>query len=184
MRLALAFTVLLFVILLGAVAVPRSESHQLRAQPGVKLIHKVDHARRAAQGCRQRLEGRTWPVEYLERRTSNLALRAWVLRRWTLRATWKCGELRRAIEARNSARARNIAAASAIFYEGHGGRGDPWPNCPDPFDGSGSWDDTKACESGRGSWDYDPPGYYCGPLQLDPRIWARIIARFGIRCWQ
>lgn len=28
---------------------------------------------------------------------------------------------------------------------------DPWPNCPDPYDGGGSWDDTARCENG-GKW--------------------------------
>lgn len=42
-----------------------------------------------------------------------------------------------------------IAAAEAIAQAS---RGDPWPNCPDPYDGSGaSWEDTVACENG-GRW--------------------------------
>lgn len=55
--------------------------------------------------------------------------------------------------------------------------GDPWPNCPDPYDGSGSsWSDTVACENG-GNW-YDSPGYYRCGLQFDP-AWER---RFGQLC--
>jgi hypothetical protein len=54
--------------------------------------------------------------------------------------------------------------------------GDPWPNCPDPYDGSGAawWNPnypadkgtTLGCENG-GSW-YDSPGYYRCGLQFDP----------------
>lgn len=43
---------------------------------------------------------------------------------------------------------------------------DPWPNCPDPYFGGGSWYDTVACEN-RGSW-LDSPGYYRCGLQFDP----------------
>lgn len=59
-----------------------------------------------------------------------------------------------------------IAVASA---------GDPWPNCPDPHDGSGaSWHDTVRCENG-GSW-LDSPGYYRCGLQFDP-MWERHYGR-------
>lgn len=54
--------------------------------------------------------------------------------------------------------------------------GDPWPNCPDPYDGSGSWQDTVNCENG-GNW-LDSPGYYRCGLQFDPG-WER---RFGALC--
>lgn len=70
--------------------------------------------------------------------------------------------------------AKQIAAAEAIA---RGSAGDPWPNCPDPHDGSGaSWYQTVACENG-GSW-YDSPGYYRCGLQFDPG-WER---RFGRLC--
>lgn len=53
--------------------------------------------------------------------------------------------------------------------------GDPWPNCPDPYDGSGaSWYDTVACEN-NGSW-LDSPGYYRCGLQFDP-MWERHYGR-------
>jgi hypothetical protein len=53
--------------------------------------------------------------------------------------------------------------------------GDPWPNCPDPHDGSGaSWYDTVQCENG-GSW-FDSPGYYRCGLQFDP-MWERHYGR-------
>jgi hypothetical protein len=75
---------------------------------------------------------------------------------------------------------RNIAAAEYVAAHSSG---DPWPNCPDPHDGSGSsWHDTKDCESGGYGWHEDPPGYYCGPLQLDPHIWRVPIARYGVPC--
>lgn len=69
--------------------------------------------------------------------------------------------------------ARQIAAASVLGSESGG---DPWPNCPDPYDGGGSWQDTVNCENG-GSW-YDSPGYYRCGLQFDP-AWER---RFGQLC--
>ena len=54
---------------------------------------------------------------------------------------------------------------------------DPWPNCPDPFDGSGaSWWDTVRCEN-SGNW-LDSPGYYRCGLQFDP-LWER---RYGRLC--
>jgi hypothetical protein len=70
-------------------------------------------------------------------------------------------------------RARQIAAAEVIGRES---TGDPWPNCPDPFDGGGSWDDTVQCENG-GNW-LDTPGYFRCGLQFDP-AWEE---RFGRLC--
>lgn len=58
---------------------------------------------------------------------------------------------------------RQITIATKIAQESGG---DPWPNCPDPFDGSGTWQDTVNCENG-GNW-YDSPGYYRCGLQFDP----------------
>lgn len=58
---------------------------------------------------------------------------------------------------------RQIRVANII---GAASSGDPWPNCPDPFDGGGSWQDTVNCENG-GNW-YDSPGYYRCGLQFDP----------------
>jgi len=53
--------------------------------------------------------------------------------------------------------------------------GDPWPNCPDPHDGSGaSWQATVNCEN-NGSW-LDSPGYYRCGLQFDP-MWERHYGR-------
>lgn len=68
---------------------------------------------------------------------------------------------------------KQIAAATVIARESGG---DPWPMCPDPFDGGGSWYDTVACEN-SGSW-YDSPGYYRCGLQFDPS-WE---SRFGRLC--
>lgn len=67
---------------------------------------------------------------------------------------------------------RQIAIAEII---GAASGGDPWPNCPDPFDGGGSWYDTVKCEN-RGMYErygfprawYDSPGYYRCGLQFDP----------------
>jgi hypothetical protein len=69
--------------------------------------------------------------------------------------------------------ARQIAAAEMIARESGG---DPWPNCPDPYDGGGTWQVTVNCENG-GSW-YDTPGAYRCGLQFDP-MWER---RFGPLC--
>ncbi len=77
--------------------------------------------------------------------------------------------------------ARMIAAGEQVKRESAGS--DPWPNCPDPYDGSGgSWQDTKGCESSGYSWFEDPPGFYCGPLQIDPNVWAHVIRRWGVPC--
>jgi hypothetical protein len=72
----------------------------------------------------------------------------------------------------------NIAAAEYVAAQG----GNPWPNCPDPLRDGASWDDTKRCESPGYSWNVDPPGYYCGPLQLDPKLWAYPIRLYGVPC--
>lgn len=71
-------------------------------------------------------------------------------------------------------RARQIAAAEVLGRESGG---DPWPNCPDPYDGSGAgWDDTVQCEN-SGNW-LDSPGFYRCGLQFDP-AWE---SRFGRLC--
>jgi hypothetical protein len=81
----------------------QAESHTLKSSPySTRLVHAVDHSRNAAQNCRRRLEGHGWPVEFLERRTSSLPLRRWVLRRWNRRAAWICGKLERVIAERAS----------------------------------------------------------------------------------
>lgn len=69
--------------------------------------------------------------------------------------------------------ARQISVANII---GAQSAGDPWPNCPDPFDGQGSWQDTVDCEN-NGSW-LDSPGFYRCGLQFDP-MWER---RYGQLC--
>lgn len=69
--------------------------------------------------------------------------------------------------------AKQIAAANWI---GANSKADPWPNCPDPFDGRGSWQDTANCENG-GNW-MDSPGYFRCGLQFDPG-WE---IRFGRLC--
>lgn len=68
--------------------------------------------------------------------------------------------------------AKQIWVANKIG--GHGT--DPWPNCPDPFDGGGSWSATVHCENGD-NW-YDSPGYYRCGLQFDP-MWER---KYGALC--
>jgi hypothetical protein len=69
---------------------------------------------------------------------------------------------------------RQIWAGNVLGRES---RRDPWPNCRDPWDGSGaSWYQTVQCENG-GNW-YDSPGYYRCGLQFDP-AWE---SRFGQLC--
>jgi len=77
---------------------------------------------------------------------------------------------------------KQIRAATVIGRES---RGDPWPNCPDPFDGGGSWSKTVACENRAYHERYgyprewlDSPGYYRCGLQFAPS-WER---RFGRLC--
>lgn len=79
--------------------------------------------------------------------------------------------------------AKQIAAASWIARNS---AADPWPNCPDPHDGSGvSWSTTVKCEN-RAYYELyglprawlDSPGYYRCGLQFDP-MWER---RFGRLC--
>lgn len=69
--------------------------------------------------------------------------------------------------------AKQIRAARWIGS--HASR-DPWPNCPDPFDGGGTWYATVACEN-YGIW-YDTPGFYRCGLQFHP-MWER---KFGQLC--
>lgn len=69
--------------------------------------------------------------------------------------------------------AKQISAAVTIGRESSG---DPWPYCPDPYDGGGSWQDTVNCEN-NGSW-YDSPGFFRCGLQFHP-MWER---RFGLLC--
>lgn len=102
--------------------------------------------------------------------------------RWSNLHKWE-RKIRQSKRARSrcwNAVTANIAVAEYIAR--HSG-GDPWPNCPDPYDAGGySWQDTKNCESRGYSWSVDPPGYYCGPLQVDPRLWAWPLRHYGVRC--
>jgi hypothetical protein len=66
---------------------------------------------------------------------------------------------------------KQIMAAEAIARSSGG---DPWPNCPDPHDGGGSWQDTVNCEN-SGNW-YDSPGYFRCGLQFEPR-WETVYGR-------
>ena len=71
---------------------------------------------------------------------------------------------------------------AAIQVKHESGRySDPWPNCADPWDG-GTWWSLKWCESRATPWGVDPPGYYCGPFQLDPAYWGHVIRRWGVPC--
>lgn len=106
------------------------------------------------------------------------------LRRYRMKVEWS-----RLVAARNATnsctpwyvtkqiRVANLIGAAATI--------DPWPNCPDPFFGGGSWYDTVACENrayhelyGYPREFLDSPGpYRCG-LQFDPS-WER---KYGQLC--
>ncbi len=72
-----------------------------------------------------------------------------------------------------------------------GSSGDPWPSCPDPRAGGGSWDDTARCEArgtfesiGDAAWGVDPPGFYRCALQFapswEPKYAGELRRRFGV----
>lgn len=149
------------------------------------LIRAIVHARAATNDCRARAGLARFPVSYQAEASPSLAFRKWALRRWTTRRAACVRYVHARAHELGTARARNIAAAESIAAAALRGRlPDPWPNCPDPvFDGSRwSWDDTKACESRGYGWDGDPPGFFCGPLQIHPRYHAAAIRKWGIPC--
>jgi hypothetical protein len=111
---------------------------------------------RVCRTAREQLRAHRWLYEVAQSRLAALA----VPTRAT-RVTYSVGYWEQ----------RQIAAAESI---GRSSSKDPWPNCPDPFDGGGSWYDTVACENG-GSW-LDSPGYYRCGLQFDP-AWERVYGR-------
>lgn len=137
------------------------------------LIRAIVHARQLTNDCRARAGLATFRVAYAAERSHSLAFRKWVRRLWVKRYR-ACVSF---VSSYASARTRAIRAAEEIRAQG----GNPWPNCPDPNDGH-SWDDTKACESPGYGWHEDPPGYFCGPLQFDPRYWMKQIRKYGIPC--
>lgn len=114
MRLAFQTVLVIAVVLLVTLVLPSAmitaidgddtaQGHAQQAAPAsLRLIHRVDHARRGAQGCRRRLTGRTWPVAYLERHTVSVPLRRWVLHRWARRASVRCSLLRGVLAARRA----------------------------------------------------------------------------------
>lgn len=146
------------------------------------LIRAIQFERRAANSCRSRSGQSTFPISYQAERSRSIAFREWVHERWAGRHAACVRYVRAQADRLANVVARMIAAAEQVKRES--GRGsDPWPNCPDPYDGRGhSWQDTKDCESPGHPWHVDPPGYYCGPLQLDPKIWAHVIRRWGVPC--
>jgi hypothetical protein len=107
-----------------------------------------------------------WPTVYAERHASldylHLLKRLWAHRHHQAQHSYV---------APTGWIAKQIAAAEDIARKSGG---DPWPNCPDPFDGGGSWQDTADCEN-HGSW-MDSPGYYRCGLQFDP-MWERVYGR-------
>jgi hypothetical protein len=83
----------------------------------------------------------------------------------------------RGVVSRKQVRSVSYWAALQIHYAtliARSSSKDPWPNCPDPFDGRGSWFDTVSCEN-HGNW-LDSPGYYRCGLQFDPG-WERHYGR-------
>jgi hypothetical protein len=155
----------------AAVLARTSEAHLVRHpdKPGLSVLEnreasQVANLAHARYVCRRGGgEHKRWAC----------AARSWLLE--------ELSETRRALRPPVSATiARMIGAGEQVAAES---KGDPWPNCDDPHDGSGaSWQDTKNCESPDHGWSEDPPGYYCGPLQIDPAIWAHVIRRWGVPC--
>lgn len=101
-------------------------------------------------------------------------------KRWSCQAVqWLTRELKKTeaalhpVVTTSSWIAKQISVANMI---GAASGGDPWPNCPDPYDGGGSWQSTVNCENG-GNW-YDSPGYYRCGLQFDP-MWEQ---KYGQLC--
>jgi hypothetical protein len=81
--------------------------------------------------------------------------------------------------------ARNIAAANQLRSEQCGhvhGYCDPWPSCPDPFDGRGSWQDTKNCESPGSAGTSIHPATSAGRFRSTPRSGRHIIRKYAIPC--
>lgn len=120
-----------------------------------------------------------WLLKYgHHRETARRELRR--ARIWVRIVTRELAETRAALQPDWAA--LQIAAATVIGRESGG---DPWPNCPDPFDGGGSWFDTVKCENKKmfqlygfpRAW-LDSPGYFRCGLQFDPG-WER---RFGRLC--
>jgi hypothetical protein len=133
-----------------------------KASPKIELRcgHKNLHHARAVLGFLQTHPGAgstrdravlhrdmTWLKKYAKHHISNAQYRMWSgsLNYWIKRQIW---------------------AATLIGSASHANGGDPWPNCPDPFDGGGGWQDTVNCEN-HGNW-YDSPGFYRCGLQFDP----------------
>jgi hypothetical protein len=177
-----------FVLALGRAV--DAEAHLIRVQPDApnasklerRLARQTENLKHAVYVCRNGdREHKRWACwaasSVIDPRTGQGWLRA--ERRETMNL----------MRPKLSTAARMILAAEAV--KAASPDSDPWPNCPDPHDGSGaSWTETVKCEN-RGiyesaglaaAWRLDPPGYYCGPLQLDPVIWRKIIARYGVPC--
>jgi hypothetical protein len=99
-------------------------------------------------------------------------------KRWSCKAVkWLSRELQQTRRAMRPVRGTNYWIGRQIWAAnqiGASSGGDPWPNCPDPFDGGGSWQATVNCEN-SGNW-YDSAGYYRCGLQFDP-MWERKYGR-------
>lgn len=127
------------VLLVASLSLPRSGAHTKWTEPpGLRVIHQIDHSRAAGQNCRYRLEGRRWPVEFLERHTSSLRLRRWVLRRWNGRARVQCGRL-------------------AAWLSSEAGQAWAWYSRPD----------TQCVVAHEGGWRSLNPWGYAGRFQMD-----------------
>lgn len=184
--LILAFSVLLA---LGA-AVARVSAHERNG----KMVTEPESAKGSLRS-EARTDGRnrrllsgsvtvTVPARY---RSHSAAYWAWRFRGRTRQlqiARHRISHLKQQLRSRHATRTLQSSPAGGLSYwigrqiwaanqiGGHGT--DPWPNCPDPFDGGGSWQDTVNCENG-GNW-YDSPGFYRCGLQFDP-MWERKYGR-------
>lgn len=167
-------TVALGLVLLFAAAAIRDQSVVENAQARGELTWRQNEIlveRAQTHRCTDTLGRARFRVEQ-RIITGGPAYRRWVLNLWRGRARLYCKA------AADYQRPQTSWAAIQIHYAtliARASSRDPWPNCPDPYDGSGaSWDRTVACEN-AGSW-LDSPGYYRCGLQFDP-MWERHYGR-------
>ena len=171
MKTLLSATVIAVVALILLI-IQRADAHNSKRPYSEALMHRIDHKIRSTHHCQDALGIYKTRSNYSYRRTRSLQYRQWVWRRWNRRADYYCDMVRaRRDRPGDYWIAKQIWVANQI---GASSIRDPWPNCPDPYDGGGSWQDTVNCENG-GSW-YDSPGYYRCGLQFDP-MWERKYGR-------
>lgn len=173
-RIALAFVPALAALALTGAAAARHTDSTSTTRLETRRAY-IATQRRWAWQWQDRAGVRRWPTKYLERHARTVPALHWLARLWHQRHRQAQQRYLRAHRARTVSyegwAARQIAAAEAIARSSGG---DPWPNCPDPYDGGGSWQATVDCENG-GNW-LDSPGFYRCGLQFDPH-WETVYGR-------